>query len=456
MRAPAFALLAALAGRLTPAGTSALAQDAPAGAAPTVVRLSVAETVSRAIAASPRLARLSAQEVVSEAQRRAARAERWPQVELAAGYQRRSDVPELSIFAPTGGTGLPLQRITVFPNIPDNWRVRAGVALPLYTGGRVAGQIEAADQSRLASQEDLRAGRADLVLETKNAYWSLVTAREGLRVLQESIRAYDAHLRDAQNRERFGMAARNEVLAVQVERDRVELERLRAEAEAELGEANLQRLLDLPPTTRVETVEPLAAAAPAPAGIETLVAEAQAARAERRALAARVGAASALASVERGARLPQLALTGGYTYANPNRDIVPATAEWKDTWDVGVGLSWTVFDGGRRSAGEARARAQADATREQLRELDRAIRLEVTQRALALRTAEARVAVAERSVVSAAESRRVAGDRYREGVIPSSELLDAEVAHERTALARTEALAALRLAAAGLDWAVGR
>jgi outer membrane protein TolC len=91
-----------------------------------------------------------------------------------------------------------------------------------------------------------------------------------------------------------------------------------------------------------------------------------------------------------------------------------------------------------------------------LRELDQAIRLEVTQRALELRTAEARVAVAGRSVESAAESRRVAGERYREGVIPSSELLDAENAHERAALTRTEALAALRLAVAGLDRAVGR
>ncbi|MGE5126291.1 MAG: TolC family protein [Betaproteobacteria bacterium] len=136
--------------------------------------------------------------------------------------------------------------------------------------------------------------------------------------------------------------------------------------------------------------------------------------------------------------------------------IVPPTADWKATWDVGVGHRWCVFAGGRRSAGEARARAQAAAAAAQLRELDRAIRLEVTQRALELRTAEARLAVSSRSVESALENRRVAADRYREGVIPSSELLDAEVAQERAALSRTEALAALRLAAAALERAVGR
>ncbi len=451
-RAALLPLLLACAG--ASAQAPATAPDPPAEAG--VVRVTVEEAVARAIAASPRLARLSALETAAEAQARGARADRWPQVDLGAGYTRRSEVPELAIFAPTNNPAQPVERIVVFPNIQDNWRLRAGAALPIWTGGRLGGQVEAAEQGRTAAGEDLRAGRADLVLETKNAYWSLVTAREAVRVLQESMKAYDAHLADARNRERFGMAARNEVLAVQVERDRVELDRLQAEAGADIAEANLRRLLDLPPLARVEPAEPLAASPAPPPDLEALVAEAEAGRAERKALAARAAAAQAITGAERGARLPQVALTGGYTYANPNRDIVPPTSDWEDTWDVGVGLTWSVFDGGRRSANEARARAQADAAREQLRELDRAIRLEVTQRALELRTAEARLAVAERSVESAAESRRVAGDRYREGVIPSSELLDAEVAHERAALARTEALAVLRLAAAGLDRAVGR
>jgi outer membrane protein TolC len=443
---------------LAGAAASAQAPDAaPDAAGPGgALRLTVDETVARAIAASPRLGRLAALEAAAEAQARGARADRWPQVDLGAGYTRRSEVPELAIFAPTNNPAQPVERIVVFPNIQDNWRVRAGAFLPVWTGGRLGGQIEAAEQGKAAAGEDLRAGRADLVLETKGAYWSLVTARESVRVLQESIRAYDAHLGDARSRERFGMAARNEVLAVQLERDRVELERLRAEAAADLAEANLRRLLDLPPSTRVEPAEALEDAVAPPPDVEVLVAEAGAGRAERRALLARAAAADAVTGAERGARLPQVALSGGYTYANPNRDIVPPTSEWKDTWDVGVGLTWSVFDGGRRSANEARARALADAAREQLRDLDRTIRLEVTQRALELRTARARLAVAGRSVESAAESRRVAGDRYREGVIPSSELLDAEVAHERAALARTEALAALRVAAAGLDRAVGR
>jgi len=444
-----------LAGAVTaPAGEppSPAADTAP----PPVVHLTVEQAVAQAIAASPRLARLVALEAAAEAQARGARAGRWPQVDLGAGYTRRSEVPEFAVFAPTGNPALPVQRIVVYPNIQDNWRVQPTLTLPLWTGGRIGGQIEAAEQSRKAAGFDLQAGRGDLVLETKIAYWSLVTGRENVRVLQEEERAFDAHLADARNRERFGMAARNEVLAVEVERDRVELDRLRAGTTADVAEANLQRLLDLPPSTHIETAEALQAG-PVPASdVPALVAEALAARPERKSLASRVAAADASATVERGTRRPQVALTGTYTYASPNRDIFPPTTDWKDTWDVAVGVSWSVFDNGKRSASEARAKAEADAARAQLRELDAGVRLEVTQRALERRTAEAQLAVANRSVESAAESRRVAQDRYREGVIPSSELLDAEVAHERAAVARTEALASLRLAGAALDRAVGR
>jgi outer membrane protein TolC len=329
--------------------------------------------------------------------------------------------------------------------------------LPLYTGGRVGSQIAAAEHGRAAARHDLAAARADLVLETKTAYWSLVTAGDALDLVQEAIGAYDAHLADARNRERFGLAARNEVLAVQVERDRVELDRLRAEAAARIAAANLRRLLDLPADQDLEPSEPLLAPeAVAAPELEGLVAEALGSRPERAALAARAAAAEALVRLERGGRLPQLALAGGLTYANPNRDLVPSTANWKESWDLGASLTWSAIDFGRRSAGQARAGAQAQAAREQLRELERGIRLEVTQRQLELETAWARVPVAERAVASALENRRVAGDRYRAGVIPSSELLDAEVAHERASLALTEALAALRLAQAGLERALGR
>jgi outer membrane protein len=410
-----------------------------------VERLTLAQATERALAASPALGRLRAGERAAEADARAAAAGRLPQVELQAGYARQSDVPEVVV----GGR-------TIFPNLPDNYRTRLAAAVPLFTGGRLERAIESARLERTASAGDLDAGRRDLVYETAAAYWSLATARRSEEVLRESLGAYDAHLQDARNREQAGTAARNEVLAVQVERDRAELSLLGASESVAVAEANLQRLLDLPPGTRVETTETLDAPAPGVDDANALAAAAIAARPERAAALARAEAAEARVRGERGARLPQLSLAAGVDYANPNRRILPPSAEWDHTWDVGVSLTWSVFDGGRTSAAVARAEARAAAAREQLADVDRRIRLEVTQRALERRTAGARVALSERSLESARENRRVAADRYREGVIPSSELLDAEVALLRAGLDRTDAQASLRLSDAALVRATGR
>ena len=372
----------------------AAAQAAPEAPAP--VRLGVEDAVSRAIAASPRLARLGDLEAAAEEQRRGAAADRWPQVDVGAGYRYRSAVPPLTIFAPTGDPTRPFEQLTVFPNIQNNYQLRAGLALPLYTGGRISGQIDAADKGREAAQQDRRAARADLVLETKTAYWYLVTARAAERVLQEAIKAFEAHLVDARNRERFGMAARNEVLAVEVERDRTELDRLRASGRRRRGRG-----------------QPAPAARPAPrhargadGGARGASRRRERPRAPRQRGGGRAGPSGPRSSP--GSPRPRRSWgssAGGGCRRSRSRRATPtrtptATSSpppptWKDTWDVGASLAWSVFDGGRRSASEARARAQADAARQQLRELDRAIRLEVTQRLLELRTAAQRVSVAD-------------------------------------------------------------
>ncbi|HSN89282.1 MAG TPA: TolC family protein, partial [Thermoanaerobaculia bacterium] len=61
-----------------------------------------------------------------------------------------------------------------------------------------------------------------------------------------------------------------------------------------------------------------------------------------------------------------------------------------------------------------------------------------------------------RNLEAARENLRVAQDRYREGVIPSSDLLDAETLLLRAGLDQTDAATRIRVALANLDRAVGR
>jgi outer membrane protein TolC len=412
--------------------------------------LTLAEALQRARDSSPRLDQLRFLETGSEAALRGARAQRWPVLSLSGSYARNSNVPELSFAFPGGPTQ------TVFPNIPDTFRTRADLAVPLYTGGRVGASIRSAEQQRLASTSDLTAGQADLVEETTRAYWSLVRAGEVERVLREAIASYEAHLRDVTNLMQAGMAARNDLLSVQVARDRAELDRLEAANFAETANADLLRLLGEPLGARIQPTEPLEAPPSAPEEVTALVATALSNRPEIAALRARVEAARAAVGVARAAKLPQASALGGLEYSNPNQRVLPLEATWQSTWSVGVAVSLLAFDGGRTSAAAAEAQARADALRSQLADLERQVRLEVTARLLDVETARAGLVVATRNVEAARDSVQVGRDRYREGLTRSSELLDAETDLLRAELDRTVAVTRIRIAGAALDRAVAR
>jgi outer membrane protein TolC len=414
-----------------------------------VRELSLREAVEQALHASPQVAVAAARHQAAAAGMRGAKAARLPQLDVAAAYQRISNTPELVLNVP----GMPPR--TLFPNIPDNTLARLSLQLPLYTGGRLRAQVSAAQQEASAAGSELEQARADLVLETSAAYWQLVAAREREWVAANAVSTYEAHVADARHRLELGLTARNEVLAVEVERDRAELARLQAGHDASVAQANLQRLLGLPPDVQLSPTEQLDRPVSEAAPLEQLVADALSRRPERGAAAARAQAAQARERAETAARWPQLAAAGGIDWANPNRGILPPQSQWDETWYVGVNLSLHLFDGGRIGSAVAQARAGAEAARQALRAVEEAVRLEVTEAALLLLTARQTVVVAQRAQASAEENRRVAADRYGEGVIPSSELLDAETALLNAGLDLTRARAQLQVAQAALERAVG-
>lgn len=428
---------------------AALVAAGPAVPGADPVRLTSGEAARLARDASSTLGRFRALEDAASADVRLARAQRRPFFEASAGYARLSNVPELTLSLPTVGTQ------TIFPNITDNWRTRVDVSVPLYTGGRITATEAMTSSLDAAARGDTAAVEADVVLEAVAAFWRLATARERRRVLTESLASYDAHLADARNRVELGFVARNEILAVQVERDRAELARLLAVSEASIAEADLLRLTGLPPGTALE-LDPGAETASGPdADAERTPEAAVERRAELAALRARVDAAGSRRRAERAGYLPTISASAGYDYANPNRRVLPQDASWKGTWEAGVWLSVPIWDGGRTRATVARAAAEEAALERQLEDREQRVRLEVITRRLERDTAAAALAMAERSLESAIENRRIARDRYREGFVTSAELLDAEAAELRAGLAKADATAALRVAGAALDRAAG-
>jgi outer membrane protein TolC len=420
-----------------------------AGAQERAVRLSLAEAVARATAASHRLAELDARREASDAAVAGARAAGLPLVVLQGGYTRTNHVDEFGVPLASGDLRV------IYPDVPDNWHSRLALQWPVYTGGRIEALLRASRADAEAAQSDLGAAQADLRLEVARAYWAFVTAREAVRVVEESLRRVEAHLADARARLDAGLVAPSDVSSADARRALQEALLLETRNTEEVNRLALGRLLGVGPATDLAATEPLdraevGGAAPATSD------DARRLRDDRRALASRVAAAVERRVAAEAGRRPTVSTLAGLDYARPNPRIFPRAPEWQEAWDAGVTAAWTLFDGGRVRAEVSGAAATERALQRRLDEFDSLLDLEVRQRQLEVESSRARAAAAAAAVLSAAESHRVLQDRYAAGVASSTDVLDAQVLWLEAQLSRTRALAALRLAEAGLDRAVGR
>jgi outer membrane protein TolC len=288
------------------------------------------------------------------------------------------------------------------------------------------------------------------------AYWSAVTAAETARVVEQALVRIDAHLRDLRVRLDAGLIPPNEVLTADAQRSRQQVQVIEARNAAELSLAELRRLADLAPEARVRLTTPLAAPEPPAGNLTDQIARARSGRPERAALVDRIGAAGARMKAAGSSARPAVALAGGVDYGRPNPRIFPRSDQWKDSWDVSVNASWSLWDGGRRAAEVAEASAAERSLRARLEEFDSLIALEVRQRRLDLEAGISAAGAAAEGVRSAAEARRVVDERFAAGVAASTDMLDAQVALLQAELDRTRALAAARIAEARLARALGR
>ncbi len=424
--------------------TPLLAQPAP-------IRLTLTDAIARGFESSHRLAEGRARAQAAESSVRVAQAADKPIVTAATGYSRTNHVPEFAF-------GQGASRMVVYPDIPDNVTSRLSLQWPIYTSGRVDALERAAAAEAGAVAAEIDATRADLRLEIVRAYWAAATAREAVRVLEESAARAEAQLRDARQRFAVGLVPPNEVSTLDAQRSRERAQLIEASNIRESALVELRRLIGADPEAVVDLADALDQPGATGAAGETraLVAEALGQRPERRALSLRLDGVSAREQAAMAGNKPQVAVGAGVDYARPNPRVFPRKGEWQESWDVSVSVSWNVFDSGRTRFQVAEAAAAAAATRARLAEFDSLVSADIRLRLLDLDSSQALVAAAADAVQSAAEARRVVGDRFAAGVATSTDVVVAQVTLLETELARTRALAGVRLAEARLHRSLGR
>ena len=382
----------------------------------------------------------------------AARAALLPGLKFTGDYAYLSDVPEFSLQTPPPDS----QRIVIVPSINNTYQFRLSAQQPLYTGGRLEGSEKAAALNALAGRQDLARETHQLAYQIKAAYWELHRTGEMLRVVEDNISRMEAHLQDVKNLLAEGMATTNDILKAETQLSAVRLMRVDARNGLEISRMALNNVLGLPLDMRLGLATPLPESFQNPGEPDAAVREALQNRPELQAGDLRLKAAETAVKVAGADKLPQVFLSGGYTSARPNTRYFPGEDRFHETWDVGVGISLNLWDWKSTDLKVRQAQYQAEKARDTLGTVQDGVRLEVRTAALHFQGAVDKLAESALGVRQAEENRRVTKESFQEGLVTSSEVLDAEVALLQAELQRTQARVDAALALAALDRAVGR
>jgi outer membrane protein TolC len=423
-------------------------------AAQTTVTLTLEDAISRGLAHAPSLAEVRAREAAAESTIASHQAVRLPSVTASTEYLRTNHVEEFAIVQPTG------QLFVVFPDIPNNYRFRGDLTVPLFPLRAAEAFVDAARADRRAIAAEGRAQADNVRLDVSRAYWALVTARDAAEVLERSLGRWDAQVRDVKSRVDAGLLPPNDLLSAQAQRARQAVQLIQAQNAAAFAEADLARLVGLDPGTTIAPVTAVDRPTPgvsemAAQSVEALSARAREQRGERTALLERQEAFKQSAASVVGSSEPRITGRAGISPARPNERFAPRTDEFRTSWDVGIQMSWLLWDSGKSKADRATALAQADAVGHQIEAHDEMTALEIRQRLLDLESARAALDASAEGVAAATEARRVVQERFNAGVATSTDLLEAEVAQLEAELERTRLAASLRLGEARLLRSIG-
>ncbi len=330
----------------------------------------------------------------------------------------------------------------------NSYSAGLNASLELFDGFRRPAQNRAASANLDNADAQLVNQQFQIVLQTKQTFFSALAAQELVRVSQTRIQRADEQLKIAKDKLAAGSATRSDTLRATVELANARLQLLNAETQLSNSEANLARLIGFDRPVK---------AVSEPGLFEPWVFDEAAARQELLANAPSIAAAEASSRaaqaqvhVTRAQYFPSI--TASYNNAWSGAEI----DQLANSWSARLQLSWSLFNGFTRETNVTRANAQADAARARADDARRQAQAQFTQFVANMRSAEARMSIANASRAAAEEDLRVQRERYRLGAATMVELLSSQVALDQAEVDLVTARLDFLIARAQIESLLGR
>jgi outer membrane protein TolC len=251
------------------------------------------------------------------------------------------------------------------------------------------------------------------------------------------------------------MATRNDVLKLEVQEADIKFRQADAANGAALAAIALNNVLGIHLATNIELTENPKEKSDSYASLDQMVLSSFNLRPDLKAAGLRVQASESGIEIANSAWYPQISLIGNYTFAQPNQRIFPTKNQFFGTWDLSLGLSFDIWDWNSRFYQTQQAEAQRIQAREAVNVIKDGVSLEITSNFLTMNQAGEKIKIAGFAKQQAEENYRIYGERFKQGLALSSELIDAEAAYLQAKTNFTTSVVDYEIALAKLQKSIG-
>lgn len=411
--------------------------------------LTLEAAVNIALTNNPELAAQKNEAEAAAAQEEFASGEVLPHFSIEAGY---------SYF-------LDNQRI-----VPASANMQAGVfgrnlfsgdivmRIPIYTGGRIASQIKAAELLNLAAHHKLGRSRDEVIFNVSSLYFNILAQKHVIESLDFSRQALERHLERVEHLISAEKAARVDKLRTEVRLADIAQQLVAQRNVLAVQREALSNLLGLSQNNEsLEVVGDLEEEYPALPAQQQAIDMALEQREDFLAAQASLEAQARAVDAARAEQWPVIygqASYGGRWVPDPGQHPFD-TDNLDDIGRVGVMGEIPLYQGGQVKARIQREKAKLSAARQRLRTLGLRIQLEVKTSLLNTQSAYEQVQATETAIEQAKESLRIERAKYEQGKGSITDVLDAQSSLLSTQTSYYKALAAYNVALAQYRLSIG-
>ena len=348
----------------------------------------------------------------AESRVREARSVSLPQVSFASSYTRLSltsefDIPNLGHFKFSS---------------PDNYSFRLGAAQPLFTWGRNKTTIEMSKIGTDIARSGVVLTTQVLAYQIVPIFYGVLFTGEAVKVIDTTLASLDGKLAILEERFRAGLVSDLDIALLKVQTSGLKSQRLDFLNSLNDMMMTYNRIAGRPLESTFVPVASLAFE-PFRAEAAVLLAEAVANRPEARLIQNQKELAQTQIALTRTADKPNVFASFNYEFRN---GYLPNVNKIRGYWNAVLAVSYPLFDGNRTRAQVAESQVALRTVEEQASDMEKGFGLEIAQGLADVQSIEDKIAIETTKIEYAEKALKIADERYRNGLLSMTELVDAQ------------------------------